>query len=74
MIGDREGIGLRGLGAQLLAERRPAGEGVRDFAERVLDRALVLRDGDVAIDAGDVEVGLVTTSVEDRLQKLCRAR
>ena len=38
-----------------------------------LDRALVLGDGDVAVDPRDVEVGLVAAGVEDRLQQLRRA-
>src|SRR6185295_3986671 len=46
-VGDLQRVGLRRLRAQLLAERRATGETVGDLAERVLDRMLVLGDGDV---------------------------
>jgi hypothetical protein len=45
------------LGAQLLAEGGLAGQRIRHFAERGLDRLLVLGHGDVAAGRGALDAG-----------------
>ncbi len=66
------GLRLRPLRAQLLAQRRAAGQRVGHFAEGGLDRLLVLRHRDVARRLGRSQVGAVAAGVEDRQQQLRR--
>src|SRR5258706_6974029 len=58
------------LRGELLVERAACGEPVGDFAERGLDRLLVLRDADVLADGRDIEVGAQRAALEDRRHEL----
>ena len=73
-FGQQIGVGrrfaLRLARAELLADGAAPGERVGNFAERRLDRALVVRDGRVPLRLGEANIGAAGAGLEDR----CRSR
>ena len=61
---------LGGLRAQLLGQRGTARQCIGHFPEAGLDRLFILGHCNVAADLGRLQVGLVASGIEDRLQQL----
>ena len=62
------------LRAPRLDQRAAQGQGVAHLGERLLDRLLVLRGGDVAVDLRRLEVGLEGPAGKERGDDLRRER
>ena len=66
------GVSLRLRRAQLVVQGGTARECIGHIAERGLDGALVLGNGNIALNLGHGQVGAIAAGVEDRLQQLGR--
>src|SRR5438132_8819348 len=62
------------LRGELLVEGAARGEAVGHFAERGLNRLLVLRDADVLADGGDIQICAQRAALEDRRDDLRQER